>query len=44
VPHDAIVGLPPFRTEFLPLQAIFDDFVLIFGSKLASKVSTKAHQ
>jgi hypothetical protein len=41
--HDAIKGLPPFKIEFLPLQAIFDDFVLIFCSKLASKVSTEAH-
>jgi hypothetical protein len=31
------------KKEFLPLQAIFDDFVLIFCSKLASKVSIEAH-
>jgi hypothetical protein len=41
--HDAIEDLPPFKTEFLPLQAVFDDFVLIFCTKLASKVSTQAH-
>jgi hypothetical protein len=41
--HDAIEGLPPFQREFLPLQAIFDGFVLIFCSKLASKVFTEAH-
>jgi hypothetical protein len=41
--HDAIKDLPPFKTEFLPLQAIFDDFVFIFCSKLASKVSTEEH-
>ena len=28
--HDAIEGLLPFKIEFLPLQAIFDDFVLIY--------------
>jgi hypothetical protein len=39
--HDAIAYLPPFKIEFWPLQAIFDDLVLIFYSKLASKVSTK---
>jgi hypothetical protein len=41
--HNAIVDLHPFKIEFLPLQAIFDDFVLIFRSKLASKVSTEVH-
>jgi hypothetical protein len=41
--HDAITDLLPFKIEFLPLQAIFDDFVLIFCLKLASKVSTEAH-
>jgi hypothetical protein len=41
--HDAIANLPPFKIEVLPLQAIFDEFVLIFYSKLASKVSTEAH-
>jgi 5-methylcytosine-specific restriction endonuclease McrBC regulatory subunit McrC len=41
--HDAIVDLPPFKIEFWPLQAIFDDFVLIFCSKLTSKVSIEAH-
>jgi hypothetical protein len=41
--HDAIADLPPFKREFFPLQAIFDDFVLIVCSKLAGKVSTKAH-
>jgi hypothetical protein len=41
--HDAIVDLPHFKIEFVPLQAFFDDFVLIFCSKLASKVSTEAH-
>jgi hypothetical protein len=38
--HDAIADMPPFKIEFLPLYAIFDDFVLIFCSNLASKVST----
>jgi hypothetical protein len=41
--HNAIADLPPFKVEFWPLQAIFDDFVFIFCSKLASKVSTEAH-
>jgi 5-methylcytosine-specific restriction endonuclease McrBC regulatory subunit McrC len=41
--HDTIADLPPFKIEFLPLQAIFDDFVLFFCSKLASKVSIEAH-
>jgi hypothetical protein len=41
--HDAIKGLLPFKIEFLPLQTIFDDFVLTFCSKLASEVSTEAH-
>jgi hypothetical protein len=41
--HDAIEDLPPSKIEFLPLQATFDDIVLIFCSKLANKVSTKAH-
>jgi hypothetical protein len=41
--HDAIEGLPPFKIEFLPLLASFDDFVLNFCSKLASKVSIEAH-
>jgi hypothetical protein len=41
--HNVIKDLPPFKKEFLPLQAIFDDFVLIFCSKLASKVSIEAH-
>jgi hypothetical protein len=41
--HDAIKGLSPFKIEFLTLQAIFDDFVFIFCSKLANKVSTEAH-
>jgi hypothetical protein len=41
--HDAIEGLLPFKIEFLPLQVIFDDFVLIFCSKLARKVSTEVH-
>jgi hypothetical protein len=38
--HDAIKDLPPFKKEFLQQQG---DFVLIFCSKLASKVSTEAH-
>jgi hypothetical protein len=33
--HDAIEDLPPFKIQFMPLQAIFDDFVFIFCSKLA---------
>jgi hypothetical protein len=41
--HDAIADLPLFKIEFWPLQTIFDDFVLIFCSKLVSKVSTEAH-
>jgi hypothetical protein len=41
--YDAIAGMPPFKTEFLPLQAIFDDFELIFCSFFASKVSVEAH-
>jgi hypothetical protein len=41
--YDAMKGLPPFKIEYLPLQAIFDDFLLIFCSKLATKVSTEAH-
>jgi hypothetical protein len=41
--HNAIVDLPSFKIEFWPLQAIFDDFVLIFCSKLTSKVSIEAH-
>jgi hypothetical protein len=41
--HDAIEGLPPLKIEFLPQQASFDDFVLIFCSKLASKVSIEVH-
>jgi hypothetical protein len=41
--YDAIANLPPLKIEFLPLQAIFDGFVLIFCSKLASKVFTEAH-
>jgi hypothetical protein len=35
--HDAIVGLPPFKVKLLPLQAIFDDFVLIFVQNLQVK-------
>jgi hypothetical protein len=42
--HDAIANLHPFKIEFWPIQAIFDDFVLIFCSKLVSKVSTEAHR
>jgi hypothetical protein len=41
--HNAIEGLLPFKIEFLPLQAIFDDFVVIFCSKRASKVSMEAY-
>jgi hypothetical protein len=41
--QDAIADLPPFKIEFLPFQTIFDDFVLIFLSKLANKVSTEEH-
>jgi hypothetical protein len=41
--NDAIANLPPFKIEFWSLQTIFDDFVLIFCSKLASKVFTEAH-
>jgi hypothetical protein len=41
--HDVIVDLPPFKIEFWLLQAIFDDFVLSFCSKLASKVSIEVH-
>jgi hypothetical protein len=40
--YDAIEDLPPFKTEFLPLQAIFDDFVLIFCSRLVSKMPIEA--
>jgi hypothetical protein len=40
--HNAIEGII-FKIMFLPLQASFDDFVLIFCSKLASKVSIEAH-
>jgi hypothetical protein len=32
--HDATEDLPPFKIEFLPLQPIFDDFVLIFCQNL----------
>jgi hypothetical protein len=43
-PHDAIADLEvQLKLGFLSLQAIFDDFVLIFCSKLANKVSTEAH-
>jgi hypothetical protein len=42
--QDAIADLPPFKIEFWPLQTIFDDFVLIFCSKLASKVSIEMHR
>jgi hypothetical protein len=41
--HNAIEGLPPFKIEFLPLQTSFDDFVLMFCSKLTSKVSIEVH-
>jgi hypothetical protein len=41
--HNAIADLPPCKKEFWPLQAIFDDFVVIFCSKLTSKVPTEAH-
>jgi hypothetical protein len=41
--HNAIVDLPPCKIEFLPVQAILDDFVLVFCSKLAIKVSIEAH-
>jgi hypothetical protein len=41
--HNAIADLLPFKTEFLPIQAIFNDFVLIFCSKLIGKVSIEAH-
>jgi hypothetical protein len=41
--HDAIADLPPSKIEFWQLQAIFDDFVLILYSKLASKVSIEVH-
>jgi hypothetical protein len=41
--YDAIVDLHPFQIEIWQVQAIFDDFVLILCSKLASKVSTEAH-
>jgi hypothetical protein len=41
--YDAVADLPPFKIKIWSLQAIFDVFVLIFCSKLASKVSTVAH-
>jgi hypothetical protein len=42
--HDAITYLPSFKIELWPLQAIFDDFMLISCLECASKVSTEAHR
>jgi hypothetical protein len=41
--HDAIADLPPFKIEVFATTSSFDDFVLTFCSKLASKVSIEAH-